>query len=596
MSDPTTGLDRRALIRLTAKAAAASAAVMAGGTFAGPAHAAAAVPSAPLPSPVPGDLSGMPRSLALSVPRRVGRDAPLPPLPDQLADGRISPPSRRVPYARSAPGSRTAVTVDVPTSLPFTFNRGGYRILPGLPEALRPWRNRPTPWDGVSPNSTNQFLDAEGVVQFRAARDQPGYDHPVTQIQFGLGCVTSYRNETDAHRRSVFLLRAEAQAKRLIDRRVEARGAWYFPYPFDWRNDQHPGVAYQAPWYSGMAQGEAISLFVQLAQLDGVDAQKRELYLQAADAAFASLLRGDDGSPWAVNKDASGYLWIQEYPGASPGTGDFTYNGMIFAMFGLWDYYTATGNELAAQLYDGGCTTLARYFPLLRNTRWHSYYCQSHRVPTPSYHQHHIDLYRQLHWQTGSADFAAHTDTLVDDFPGSIGEAGGTVAFAAGTHSLYRLDTAAEGKWSPSKEDAQLEVRKVTFARATQAPVAVRRRIQGRGVYYLISAGAYEGWWVGETWPTVFLRGEYLTYGYHHQRTVTFPGGDQEVDVYRFTEDGADASIRTVSFAAPSNAPTNVRAVVNGRPMFRITAGGLAGYWVAATSVTADSRPGTPPV
>ncbi|MEU6059663.1 hypothetical protein [Streptomyces sp. NPDC047097] len=116
-------------------------------------------------------------------------------------------------------------------------------------------------------------------------------------------------------------------------------------------------------------------------------------------------------------------------------------------------------------------------------------------------------------------------------------------------------------------------------------------RIQDRGVYHLISGGAYEGWWVGEAWPTAFLRGEYLTYGYHHQRTITFPGGNQEVDVYRFTENGSDASIRTVSFPTPSNAPTNVRAVVNGRPMFRITAGSLTGHWVPATSVTADNRP-----
>ncbi|MEU6488434.1 D-glucuronyl C5-epimerase family protein [Streptomyces sp. NPDC046887] len=589
MSDTSTGLDRRALIRLTAKAVAAGAAVAAGGALAGPASGAAA---APLP-PGPGDLSGMPRALALSVPRGVGGEAPLPPPPEQLADGRVSPPSGRVPYARSAPGSRAAAAVDVPTTLPFEFNRGGYRILPGLPEALRPWRNRPKSWKDVSPDTATQFLDSEGVVQFRAARDQPGYDHPVMQIQFGLGCVASYRTEADAHRRSVFLLRAEAQAKRLIDRRVEARGAWYFPYPFDWRNDKHPGVAYRAPWYSGMAQGEAISLFTQLAQLDGVDAQRRTLYLQAADAAFASLLRGDDGSPWAVHKDASDYLWIQEYPGSSPGTGDFTYNGMIFAMLGLWDYHTATGNELAAQLYDGGCTTMARYFPLLRNTRWASYYCQTHRVPTPSYQHHHIDLFHQLHWHTASADFAAHMDTLVDDFPGPIGEGGGNIAFAAGTHTLYRLDTAADGAWSAAKQDAQLEVKKVTFARATQAPTTMRRRIQDRGIYYLISGGAYDGWWVGEAWPTAFLRGEYLTYGYHHQRTITFPGGNQEVDVYRFTENGSDASIRTVSFPTPSNAPTNVRAVVNGRPMFRITAGSLAGYWVPATSVTADNRPGS---
>ncbi|MGA5422392.1 D-glucuronyl C5-epimerase family protein [Streptomyces lavendulocolor] len=583
MSETRSGIDRRRLIRLAAKGAAAGVAVAAGGTFAGAAGAVA------VPAPVPGSdpLRGMPRSLALSVPRGVNGDAPLPPLPDQMAGARISRPSRRIPYAQGAPSARVAGE-DVPTTLPFAFNRSGYRLVTDLPEHLRPWRDRPTRWENITPNTEKQFLDAEGVVQVREGHGQPGYDQPVTQIQFALGCITSYRTETDATRRALFLTRAKAQAKRLIDRRVEARGAWYFPYPFDMVHAEHSGVAYKAPWYSGMAQGEAISLFIQLSQLDAVTEEERVLYLRAADGAFASLLRGDDGYPWVVHKDAAGYLWIQEYPGAQPASGDYTYNGMIFAMFGLWDYYAATGSELALALYDGGAATMARYFPLLRNVRWHSYYCQTHRIPTPSYHQHHINLFRQLHWQTGSPDFAHHTDVLTDDFPSTYLRDGSTVAFAAGAHTLYRLDTKADGGWDKAKQDAQLEVKKVTFARATQAPADMRRRIQDRGIYYRISAGAYAGWWVGETWPTAFLRGQYLTTVYLPPRTLTFPGGSQEVDVYRFTEDGADASIRTVSFATPSKAPTDRRAIVNGRPMFQISAGALTGYWAAATSVAMD--------
>ncbi|GBQ03285.1 hypothetical protein SSP531S_47550 [Streptomyces spongiicola] len=588
MSKSRPAIDRRGLIRLAAKGTVAGIAVTAGGTFTGTATATGAV-ATPVAQPDP--LRGMPRSLALSVPRGVNGDAPLPPLPDQTGGGRISRPGRRIPYAQGAPSSRVAPG-DVPTTLPFSFNQYGYRPVTDLPEHLRPWRDRPTRWENVTPDTDKLFLDAEGVIQVRDGVGMPGYDQPVTQIQFGLGCITSYRTETDATRRALFLTRAKAQAKRLIDRRVEARGAWYFPYPFDYTHSTHSGVSYKAPWYSGMAQGEAISLFIQLSQLEAVTDVERSLYRQAADAAFASLLRGDDGTPWVVHKNATGYLWIQEYPGAQPASGDYTYNGMIFALFGLWDYYAATGHELALALYDGGATTMARYFPLLRNVRWHSYYCQTHRIPTPSYHQHHINLFRQLHWQTGSPDFAYHTDVLTDDFPSPYLDDGSTVAFAAGTHTLYRLDTKADGGWDASKRDAQLETKKVTFTRATQAPADMRRRIQDRGIYYRISAGAYTGWWVGETWPTAFLRGQYLTTTYLPHRTITFPGGNREVDVYRFTEDGDDASIRTVSFTNPSNAPTDRRAIVNGRPMYQITAGALTGYWAAATSVTING--GTP--
>ncbi|MEV7295160.1 D-glucuronyl C5-epimerase family protein [Streptomyces microflavus] len=584
MSAFHTGPDRRALIRLMAKSAVAGA--VAGGAssgFVAPAFAATRR------MPRPDELQGMPRSLALSVPR-VETDVPLPPLSDQIGGGRVSQPLSDAPTTRRVSSLR-ASGEDAPTALPFPFNRAGYSIAEDLPEHLRPWRDRPKRWADITPDSATSFLDAEGVVQFRTGFGQPGYDHPVAQIQFGLSCITSYRTETDASRKAMFLLRAEAQAQRLIDRRVEVRGAWYFPYPFDYTHSTHSGVDYRAPWYSGMAQGEAISLFIQLTQLEGVGDRERTLYRQAADAAFASLLRGDDGDPWVVHKDPSGYLWIQEYPGARPGTGDFTYNGMIFAMFGLWDYYTATGSELALALYDGSATTMARYFPLLRNTRWHSYYCQTHRIPAPTYHQHHINLFRQLHHQTSSPDFAHHTDILTDDFPSPHLSKDSTVAFGAGTHTLYRFDTKADGGWHSGRLDAQLEVKKVTFERATQAPASMRRRIQDRGIHYLIDAGAYKGWWVGEVWPQSFLRGQYLTTAYQYQRTLTFPGGNKGVDVYRFTEDGTNASVRTVSFANPSNAPTDRRAIVNGRPMFQISAGALTGYWVAATSVTAESGP-----
>jgi hypothetical protein len=91
-------------------------------------------------------------------------------------------------------------------------------------------------------------------------------------------------------------------------------------------------------------------------------------------------------------------------------------------------------------------------------------------------------------------------------------------------------------------------------------------------------------------WPNSFLRCEYLTTVFSPQRTLTFPGGNQAVDVYRFTEDGTAASIKTVSFAKPSNAPFDRRAIVNGRPMCQITAGALTGYWVANTQIITDGH------
>lgn len=466
------------------------------------------------------------------------------------------------------------------------YNTTGYHIATDLPEPMRPWRDRPVLWANASPTTGTYHLDADGVYKYYAA-DGGIYDHPVGQAQFALGCLASYRTETDPARQCLLLTRAKTQADRLINQRTEARAAWWFPYPFDFTHTVHTGVTYTAPWYSGMAQGEALSLFVQLAQVDALTAEEKAAYLATADATFASLQQVDDGYPWAVNVDADGYVWIQEYPASTTGISDYTFNGMVFAMFGLYDYACATSSPAAAALYDGCATTIAANFPLLRNIRWFSYYCKAHRITAPTYHQHHIELMLQLHHQTGSPDFADFTDRLTDDVPASVS---GTVAFESGTHSLFRFDTAASGAWVSTKADALLEQKTVSFSQDTQAPASMRRRIQDRGIYYLISAGAYAGWWVGESWSKAYLRGEYLTTVYRPARTVTFPGG-VPVDTYKVAADGTVTSVKTVQFAAPSNAPTDRRAIVNGRGMFQITAGGLTGYWVPASAVTVESGP-----
>ncbi|MFG2760988.1 D-glucuronyl C5-epimerase family protein [Streptomyces wuyuanensis] len=537
----------------------------------------------------PDPYANMPRSLALSLPQTPGGGFPVPPLPDPNDGGTGSAPdpSTRIPHARSMPDAR-AVEQDVPTALPFEFKTSGFTMAQDLPEALRPWRNRPISWENRTPTGLYR-LNAQGAYLYHPNNGAKGYDHPVGQVQFGLGCITSYRVEKDPTRKAVFLRRAKAQADRLIEKRVEARGAWYFPYGFNFKHEVHSGVDYKAPWYSGMAQGEAISLFVQLAQLDGVTESERTLYMAAAHGAFSSLLRGDNGVPWCVNKDRAGYLWIQEYPFKAAGTGDYTYNGMVFAMFGLWDYFQATGNELAAQLYDGACTTMARYFPLLRNARGLSYYCQTHRITTDSYHPHHIVLWRQLHWQTNSVVFANQMDQLIDDFPPYVLAAGATIAIAKGTHTLYKIATKPDGSYDKNlaAPDKILSTKKVTFSKATSAPASMRRRIKGAGIWYQISAGAYKGYWIGEAFPNAFLRGEYLPTDYRVQRTLTFRT-NTDIVAYKFGVNGATGTTRNLKYATATTAAFDRRSIVNGRAMCRISAGELAGYWVPANQVIAD--------
>ncbi|MFI6288422.1 D-glucuronyl C5-epimerase family protein [Streptomyces sp. NPDC051018] len=456
----------------------------------------------------------------------------------------------------------------VTSGLPFQFKTGGYTCVTDVPEEMQPWRDHTALRVDTGPH------DAEGVRMHLVNGRQ--YDHPVSQIQYGLQNVTSYRQTQD----DFYLKRAQAQAKRLIDRKVRARAAWWFPYPFDWSSGAHKGVAYKAPWYSGMAQGEALSLFSQLALLDGVSPADKELYRKIADGAFASLLVADNANPWVVAKDRAGYLWIHEYPKNKPTVSDFTYNGFMFAALGLWDYHKMTGNPLAEKLFDGSLTTLLAYYPNMRNTNWMSDYCLTHGVPNAKYHGVHVKLMRQLHWLSGSRKSAHVSDMLMDDYPHpALGSPGGQIALAGGQHTFY--------KFGPT--GAITATKKLTFNKPTSAPASQRIRIQGRGIHYQISAGTAKGWYTPEAYPKAYLRGEWFASVYRPTRVATFPAA-VSIGCIKVAENGDVLATKTVRFAKASTAPFDRRAVVNGRPMVHITAGSLTDFWAPASQILPDGR------
>ncbi len=460
-------------------------------------------------------------------------------------------------YSRTVAPDATDESAEVPRGLPFVFRTEGYRCALGVPDRMQPWRTRTASKVDKDPH------DALGVRMFRAHGKL--HDHPVGQFQYGLTNLASHRRTAESH----FLHRARAQADRVIERRHDLRGAWFFPYPFDFKHQVHTGLTYKAPWYSGMAQGEALSLFSQLAGYAGVPAAHRARYRAAADGAFASLLLANEGDrrPWVVARDGQHQLWIHEYPIDKPGTSDYTYNGFMFAVLGLWDYYALSRNSLAEQLFDGALTTLDAYFPQLRNPGWLSNYCHTHAIPTDTYHSVHIDLLRQLSWLSGSDRFAVQSDMLTDDYPPpSLGKAGGLATLDHGTHTLFRF----------AENGAVTASRALTLSRPWQCTASRRARIQGRGIYLLIEDGPAAGWQVAERFPAVRLHGEWCGSDYRPARAVTFSAGVSVV-CRKHPEEGTVT--RTVTYPKATVVSYDRRAVIDSRKMVRLTREEVAGWW-----------------
>jgi hypothetical protein len=160
----------------------------------------------------------------------------------------------------------------------------------------------------------------------------------------------------------------------------------------------------KAPWYSALAQGQGISLLVRAHKESG-DAR----YLDAARQAFASFQQPIDKGGVAFT-DESGDLWFEEYI-VSPPT--HILNGFIWALWGVYDYFLATRDSSAQELFSRGVRTLLHNLDRYDLGFWSLYEQSGTRLPMVAsrfYHQLHIVQLRVMHRLTGEEAFARVAD------------------------------------------------------------------------------------------------------------------------------------------------------------------------------------------
>ena len=245
--------------------------------------------------------------------------------------------------------------------------------------------------------------DEDGVIVYEY--DARLYYNPVQIAQRGMWFGDNYRRTGDAR----YLERSEAHAARLIADAVEVDGALYLPYHFDFRLHNRPDQVMEAPWYSGMAQGQALSLFLRLHEMTG-----KEVYRTAADGLMASFHRlHGSAAEYVARVDCEGYYWIEEYPME---ISTQTLNGFIFAFWGVYEYWRATGDEEAARLVRASLATLKHYLEAFRVQDEPSYYCLKHEVQYPRYHMIHIRQLHYVHRLSGDPYFAEMAEQFAREY------------------------------------------------------------------------------------------------------------------------------------------------------------------------------------
>jgi hypothetical protein len=231
------------------------------------------------------------------------------------------------------------------------------------------------------------------------------YYHPGQLAEFGLESIDVYHNTGDTNS----LLSAIKTSEKLIGMSVTSDSAMLFPCTYNFSLHDIASETMISPWYSGMIQGNALSLFCRL-----FETTKDSTYLAYSADIFKSFSRtkGKGDNPWIACIDSSGFLWLEEYPLDVP---SFALNGMIFAMYGVYDYYRISDNEQARHILCGALTTIKANISRYRVEGGVSRFCIKHDARSETHHWIHIAQLKKLSMITGDPYFLEMATKFEED-------------------------------------------------------------------------------------------------------------------------------------------------------------------------------------
>jgi hypothetical protein len=424
----------------------------------------------------------------------------------------------------------------------------------------------PDPWPYHDTNGIRLYQHTDGVL----------YDHPVLQAQYGLSMFNGYYLTTNAQ----YLYWAELHAQYIIDKSVMSRGAMFFKYPFTWQKAPYPGTdLIPPPWWSGLAEGYALSLFVHLYELTG-----KQIYKDAADKTFAAfkLAPIDANTPWVMEVDPDGYLWFEEYA-KDPANPQYVYNGHMFAMFGAYDYWLLTGDPDAKLLVEAGITTARKYWDYFRTPGWVIRYSRKWEIWNKNYQTTVSGEFQQLWTMTSDPLFAKGADALADDWPHYQIVSPGTLD---GGITGYQFD--GNGAITNSKS--------FTFTAPTGVTIGLRETVLNQpGTWLRVDTGNLAGFEVLEFPPQAVMNCIFEPMTYYPARKAHIRSAPTTYTFTRFDSKANVLETKSKTFTVDQASPNrpldanivlnfNERAIVNSRPMIKIVGGDVDGFWLPITA------------
>jgi hypothetical protein len=240
-------------------------------------------------------------------------------------------------------------------------------------------------------------LDAAGIPMLDYHGAIGSQYNPIAIAQYGLGNFNRYLQFGEAGRREKFLNAADWLVSNL-ERNPHGLWVWNHKFDFEYRD------LLRAPWYSGLAQGQGISLLVR-AHLETRDGK----YLDAAHRAFEPMLvRVEQGG--VISQDAVGNRWIEEYVVDPP---THILNGFLWALWGVYDFAVHTGDPRVWRVWQDSLATLKANLQLYDTGYWSLYEQSGTRLKmlaSPFYHRLHIVQLRVMAALTEDEFFSSYAE------------------------------------------------------------------------------------------------------------------------------------------------------------------------------------------
>ena len=244
-------------------------------------------------------------------------------------------------------------------------------------------------YTGIHDDAGIPMLDYRGKIG-------PQYN-PIAIAQWGLANFNRYVSARDATAEKKFLS-ASDWLRDNLERNSANIPVWQHHFDWDYRD------TLRAPWYSGLAQGQGISLLLRAAAASG-----KNDYLDAARSAFESLSRTSaEGGVLFVDEFQD--VWIEEYIVTPP---THILNGFVWALWGVYDYSLTFPTSQARDLFNRCVETLTKNLARYDNGFWSLYEQSGTRLPMVAsrfYHQLHIVQLRVMHQLTNLAVFSQTAD------------------------------------------------------------------------------------------------------------------------------------------------------------------------------------------